>query len=93
MYKQINTSMDTILAYSNALVLDKKWIFLLINQRYNSDKLCRHFCEPEKLGPPLGPPPLNPPSLNVKITKKRKYLEENYVLQRDKGMQTQAQAK
>ena len=54
MYKQINTTMDTIFIFT----LERKWIFLLIKQRYNSDNLCRHFFEPEKPSPPPGPPPL-----------------------------------
>ena len=41
-----------------AHVLDMKWIFLLIKQRYNSDNLYRHFLEPKKSSRPLGPPPL-----------------------------------
>ena len=44
--------------HSYAHVLDRKWIFLLIKHRYNSDKICWHFFEPKKLSPPPGPPPL-----------------------------------
>ena len=39
-------------------VMDKKWIFLLIMNTDNSDKLYRHLIETEKSSPPLGPPPL-----------------------------------
>ena len=48
--------------HSYAHVLDRKWIFLLIKQRYNSDNLCRNFFEPEKPSPPPGSPPLQSPS-------------------------------
>ena len=65
-----------------AHVLDRKWIFLLIKHRYNSDNLCRHFFKPEKQ---------SSLPFNGKLTKKRKAWEDQHcVLQRDKGMQTQA---
>jgi len=38
--------------------MDEKWIFLLIMNRDNSDKLCWHLVEIEKLSPPPRPPPL-----------------------------------
>ena len=68
-----------------AHVLDKKWIFLLIKQRYNSGNLCHHFFEPEKLSSPLGPTPLQ-----SSISQWQTWEEWHYVLQRDKGMLTQA---
>ena len=43
--------------HSHTHVIDEKWIFLLIMNRDNSDKLCRHLFEMEKLNPPPGPPP------------------------------------
>ena len=44
--------------HSHTHVMDEKWIFLLIMNRYNSDKLYRHLVEMEKPSPPPGPPPL-----------------------------------
>ena len=41
--------------------MDKKWIFLLIINRDNSDKLCRHLVETKKPSPPPRPPPLQSP--------------------------------
>ena len=83
MYKQINTYNIHIYAH----VLDRKWIFLLIKQRKNNDKLCRHLCEPEKPSPPPGPPLLQSFHHTGNITKQRKTWEEqHYVLQRGKGM-------
>ena len=38
--------------------MDEKWIFLLIMNKDNSDKLCRHLVKTEKLSPPPRPPPL-----------------------------------
>ena len=38
--------------------MDKKWIFLLIMNRDNSEKLYRHLVEMEKLIPLPRPPPL-----------------------------------
>ena len=38
--------------------MDKKYIFLLIMNIDNSDKICRHFIKIENLSPPPGPPPL-----------------------------------
>ena len=38
--------------------MDKKWMFLLIMNIDNSDKLYRHLVEKEKPSPPPGPPPL-----------------------------------
>ena len=44
--------------HSNAYVTDEKWIFLLIMNRDNSDKLCWHLIKTEKPSPPPGSPPL-----------------------------------
>ena len=44
--------------HSHTHVMDEKWIFLLIMNRDNSDKLCPHLLETEKSSPPPGPPPL-----------------------------------
>ena len=44
--------------HSHTHVMDEKWIFLLIMNRDNNDKLCRHLIEMEKLIPPPRPPPL-----------------------------------
>ena len=44
--------------HSHTHVMDEKWIFLLIMNRDNSDKLCQHLIKTEKLSPPSGPPPL-----------------------------------
>ena len=38
--------------------MDEKWIFLLIINKDNNEKLYRHLVETEKLSPPPGPPPL-----------------------------------
>ena len=38
--------------------MNEKWIFLLIINRDNSDKLCQHLIETEKPSPPPRPPPL-----------------------------------
>ena len=80
MYKKANTSMDSIFIFKCTCIVQEN-IFLLIKQIYNSDKLRRHLCEPEKPSPPPGPS-----SLDSNLTKKRKAWEEHYVLQRDKWM-------
>ena len=44
--------------HSHTHVMDEKYVFLLIMSRDNSDKLCWHLVEIEKLSPPPGTPPL-----------------------------------
>ena len=44
--------------HSHTHVMDDKWIFLLIMNKDNSDKLCRRLIKMEKPSPPPGPPPL-----------------------------------
>ena len=44
--------------HSHTHVMDEKWIFLLIMNIDNNDKLFRNLSEMEKLSPPRGPPPL-----------------------------------
>ena len=44
--------------HSHTHVMDEKWMFLLITNRDNEDKLCQHLVERENLSPLPGPPPL-----------------------------------
>ena len=44
--------------HSHTPVMDEKWIFLLIMNKDNSEKLYRILVETKKLSPPPGPPPL-----------------------------------
>ena len=43
---------------SHTHVMEEKWIFLLIMNIDNNEKLCRHLIEMEKSSPPPGSPPL-----------------------------------
>ena len=73
MYKQVNTSMDSIFIFKCTCIGQEKK-FPLIKQRYNSDKLCQHFCELEKLSPLLGPPPLQSSIARQKYHKAKEIL-------------------
>ena len=44
--------------HSHTHVMDEKWIFLLIMNMDNSDKLCRNLIETKKPSTPPRPPPL-----------------------------------
>ena len=84
MYKKLNISMDSIF-----IQLHIKWTgkHISINQiiDYNSDILCRHVCELEKLSPAPGPPPLQSSISRQQAHKKRQTWEEHKVLQGKKG--------
>ena len=72
--------------HSRTHVMDEKWTFLLIMNIDNSDKLCQHLVETEK----MIPPPLNPPS-QWQTCKAMEILgRATMCAQKDKGMQTQA---
>ena len=66
--------------------MDEKLIFLLIMNRDNSDKLCRHLIKAEKLSPPLGPPPLQS-SISMESSQDKGNLGNNINgCSKDKGM-------
>ena len=44
--------------HSHKHLMEEKWIFLLMMNRDNSDKLYWHLVEAVKPSPPPGPPPL-----------------------------------
>ena len=44
--------------HSHTHLMDEKWIFLLIINIDNSDKLCQHLVKMEKPSPPPGPQPI-----------------------------------
>ena len=44
--------------HSHTHIMDEKWIFLLIMNIDNHDKLYWHLIESKKPSPPPGPPPL-----------------------------------
>ena len=70
---QVNTSMDSIFIFKCTWIGQEN-IFLLINQRYNSNKLCRHFYELENLSLPPRPPPLQSSISRFKSHKAKKIL-------------------
>ena len=53
--------------HSYTHVMVEKWIFLLIMNRDNNDKLCQHLVKMEKMSPPPGPPPLQS-SISMEIS-------------------------
>ena len=80
--------MDTnIHSYTNTM--DEKWIFLLIINRYISDKLCCHLVETEKPSPPAMPPP-HQYSISMTSSQDNGKLGKSINgCSKDKGMQTQ----
>ena len=87
MYKQLNTSMETIFIFKRTLIGQEK-IFLLIKSditRVTTFVGTSMIRRNRVLH--LGLHQLNPPCLYSKMKRQRKAWEEHKVLQRDKGMQ------
>ena len=57
MYKQVNTSMDSIFIFKMYMNWTGKDISINKIRGYNSDNLCRPVYKPEKPSPPLRPTP------------------------------------
>ena len=75
--------------HSHTHVMDEKYIFLLLMNKDNSDKIFQHLFEMEKVSPPPGPPPLQS-SISMAISQDNDKLGKSInVCSKDKGMQTQ----
>ena len=61
--------------HSHTHAMGEKWIFLLMMNIDNSDKLCQNFVEMEK----LSPPPLQPSISMEKLQSKGKLGKRNNV--------------